>query len=77
MSIARLTISKTLLWQRRDLLVVAIVEGRVSDAEVGLRVVSVAVLTVALEKSESSNEVSFLQEVTGVGQLHLFLHTSN
>ena len=77
MSIARLTISKTLLWQRRDLLVVAIVEGRVSDAEVGLGVVSVAVLTVALEKSESSNEVSFLQKVTGVGQLHLFLHRSN
>jgi hypothetical protein len=52
-------------------------ECGVSDAQVGLGVVPVAVLTVALQQSEGSNEISLLQKVTGIGQLHLFLHRSN
>ena len=48
-------------------------EGAVGNAHVGLQVVAVRVFAVAVEQGQGSQEVSFLQEVARVGQLHLFL----
>ena len=55
------------------LLVVAIVEAAVGDAEEGARLGVVGVLAVALQKRQSGDEVALLQKVIGVWQAHLFL----
>ena len=55
------------------LLVVAIVEAAVGDAEEGARLGVVGVLAVALQKREGGDEVALLQKVVGIWQAHLFL----
>ena len=55
------------------LLVVAIVEAAVGDAEEGARLGVVSVLAVALQKREGGDEVALLQKVVRVWQAHLFL----
>lgn len=55
------------------LLVVAIVEAAVGDAEEGARLGVVGVLAIALQKREGSDEVALLQKVVGIWQAHLFL----
>ena len=54
-------------------------EGAVGNAEEGLQLVVVAVFAVTLEESESSQEVSLLDEVLRVWQFELLLyaHTSS
>jgi hypothetical protein len=62
---------------KADLLVVAVVEGAVGNTHVGLEVVAVRVLAVAVKQGQGSHEVSFLQKVACVRQLHLFLKGHN
>ena len=57
------------------LLVVAVMEGAVGDAEECLCLGIVAVLAIALKQGQSCEEVSLLEEVGSVWQFHLLLRT--
>ena len=52
-----------------SLLVVSVVKGTICDAHIGLQIVSVAVLSVAIQKSKGGSEVSLLQKVARIWQL--------
>lgn len=69
MSIARLKLCK----RKECLLVVSIVEGAICDAHVSLQVMSVAVLSIAVQKRQCGCEISLLQKVTRVWQFQLVL----
>ena len=56
-----------------NLLVVAIVECAVSDAHKSLDVMSVRVLSVALQKGQGCHPVSLLDERSGIGHFVLDL----
>ena len=51
-----------------NLLVVSIVEGAIRYSHISFEVMSVAVLSVAVQQRQCRDKVSFLQKVAGVGQ---------
>jgi len=55
------------------LLIVTIVESTVSDAKVGLDIMSVRVFSITFKYSEGSNEVSLFEEMGNIWEFILFL----
>ena len=58
---------------KRNLLVVAIMEGTIGNTQESFGLGVVAILAITFQKSQCCQEISLLQEMGRVWQFHLFL----